>query len=540
MNRRRELLILCALVGASLLPFVSKPVHIDDPMYLWAARQISEHPADFYGFDVNWYGFSAPMYEINKNPPLVSYYQAATGATLGWGEVGQHLGMIVPALALVLGTFALARQLCGDPLLAALASFAMPVTLVSSTTLMSDVLMLALWVWACVFWLRGLSSGRAGELVVAAVLMGLCPLAKYFGLALLPLLAAYALARERRLGAWTITLLVPLAIVGGYELYTLERYGWDPLGDIGSYALTLQSIEHFALHERALVGLAFTGGCLLGTLLFAPWLWPRVGLAGGVVVLCLLWAGLPLLGTLGGFPLGAGLSLHVAVFAVAGAHVLLLAGADLQRTRDAEGLLLALWVGGVFVFCAFTNWTATGRSVLPMAPAVGILLARALATRSQPMPQPLRAAALAAGLCVALAVAYGDLRAAATARDAARTLAAQHGGGSRALYFQGGWGFQYYMEEQGAQRLSFDGLVLRPGDLVVAPRNGSNVIDLGDSVRTLEQVEFPVSRWVATMSPPAGAGFYAALRGPVPFAFGPAPHEVYTVQQVVKPARLER
>lgn len=531
--------MVCALVVASLLPFVAKPVHIDDPMYLWAARQIAEHPANFYGFDVNWYGFSAPMYEINKNPPLVSYYMAAVGATLGWGEVGQHLGMIVPALALVLGTLALARRLCRDPLLAALASFAMPVSLVSSTTLMSDVLMLALWVWACVFWLRGLATGRLGPLLAAAVLMGLCPLAKFFGLALLPLLAIYAFVRQGRLGAWALTLLIPVAMVAAFELYSLTLYGWNPLGDVGSYALSLQSLGHFTLYERALVGLAFVGGCLIGSLLFAPWLWSRTALAAGAVALAVLLGVLPLLGTLGGFPLESGLTIHLALFAVAGVHVLVLAGADLYRTRDADGLLLALWVGGVFVFCSFTNWTATARSVLPMAPAVGILLARALASRSPAAPRGVLIGALAVGLCLALAVAYGDLRTAASAREAAQAIAKQHGDSGR-LYFQGGWGFQYYMEARGARRLDFGGLVLQPGDRVAVPENGSNVIDLGDSVRTLERPEFPVGGWVATMSPARGAGFYAALRGPVPFAFGPVPPDVYAVQQVVKPARLAR
>lgn len=45
-----------------LLPFAGKAFHIDDPIFLWTAEQISVSSADFFGFDVNWYGFIQPMH----------------------------------------------------------------------------------------------------------------------------------------------------------------------------------------------------------------------------------------------------------------------------------------------------------------------------------------------------------------------------------------------------------------------------------------------------------------------------------------------
>ncbi|HEX9286350.1 MAG TPA: hypothetical protein VF999_03675, partial [Thermoanaerobaculia bacterium] len=54
-GRSREALLLAVLTALFLLPFVGKAFHVDDTLFLKAARQIREHPFDFYGFSVNWY-----------------------------------------------------------------------------------------------------------------------------------------------------------------------------------------------------------------------------------------------------------------------------------------------------------------------------------------------------------------------------------------------------------------------------------------------------------------------------------------------------
>ncbi len=43
-------LTLLLVVLAVLAPFLAKPFNIDDPLFLWTARQIQAHPADPYGF----------------------------------------------------------------------------------------------------------------------------------------------------------------------------------------------------------------------------------------------------------------------------------------------------------------------------------------------------------------------------------------------------------------------------------------------------------------------------------------------------------
>jgi hypothetical protein len=254
---------------------VAKPFHIDDPMYIWAAQQIQVDPLHFYGFDVNWHGFDQPMSVANKNPPGVSFYLALVAAVFGWSEVGLHLGMLLPAVALGLGVLRLARRLCETPLVAALAVLTMPAVLLSSTTLMADVTMLALWCWAVVLWMEGLADGRAARLLAAGGLAGLAFLTKYMAVSLIPLLLAYSLAEKHRPRRWAPALLVPLAAVAAYQWWMLATYGHSPLTDVGAYSVSARDATGSDLHGRGLIGLAFLGGCLLTGLFYAPLLWSR-------------------------------------------------------------------------------------------------------------------------------------------------------------------------------------------------------------------------------------------------------------------------
>src|SRR5579864_2858825 len=100
----KALAILAALTVLTLAPFLNKAFCMDDPLFLWSARQIQAHPLDFYGCQVNWYGESSPLYEVSKNPPLVCYYLALVGTLFGWNEIALHAAFLIPAVGAIWGT----------------------------------------------------------------------------------------------------------------------------------------------------------------------------------------------------------------------------------------------------------------------------------------------------------------------------------------------------------------------------------------------------------------------------------------------------
>ena len=547
----RDVAILAGATLVALVPFSTRAFNIDDSVYLWVARQIQAKPWDFYGFSANWNGVVQPMHEINKNPPLVSYYIALAAKLVGWSEVALHLAFLLPALAAVVGSYLLARRLCAHPLEAALLGAMTPVFLTSSTTLMCDVSMLALFLWALWTWIEGLERNRPGLLAVAGVLSAACALTKYFGVTLVPLFLAWALVSRRRPGTWVWALLIPLAVLVAYQWLTWRMYGRGLLLDAAGFAATGGGLDKPSLAGRALVGVLFAGACCIPALFYAPFLWSRrVLLAAGALVV----AGALLLGRgahaiapaeIGDLTAQAGWATRTQLLlaALAGTSLLGVAGADVVRRRDRESILLFLWLAGTFVFASFVNWTNSGRSILPMAPAAGILLVRRIEARCATARPGATAGfwlAFVPGLVVALVVTWSDARWADSIRAAARKLIADHSSASSPLWFEGHWGFQYYMQLGGARALDLGRDTVRAGELVVIPMNNVELLPVPDGVAmVVDRLQDAAPAWVRTMAASLGAGFYSSLFGPLPYAFGRAVPDRYFVYRATRAFRFD-
>ncbi|MFQ5673060.1 MAG: glycosyltransferase family 39 protein [Nitrospinales bacterium] len=528
--------VLTAATLACLLPFADKAFHIDDPVFLRIARQIQSDPADFFGFMINWTGREIPMPDLATNPPLNSYFIALAGGLFGWSETALHLVFLVPALGVVLGTWALARLLCSQPLLAALAALLTPVVLVSSANVMCDTLMLAFWVWAVALWLRGARGGGYGFFLAASLLAALAAMTKFFAVSLVPLLFVYSLAQRRGLAREQGFLLIPAAVVFGYEWLTHMMYGKGLFSSAMAYAGSVGAQFGEPLFYKGIVGLSFTGGCLATVIFFATASESRKVLLGVVLFLialaCLTPFVLPGKVALDGahWPM----TIQFAVFVTGGLGLLALAVADfLKHREDPASLLLLLWVFGTFVFAAFINWMVNGRSILPMAPAMGILLARRMdgMNRIAGAGFAWKAAwPLLPSLVLALLVAVGDYRMANSVRAAATEFTRQYG--SHPLWFGGHWGFQYYMESGGGKPVDIGKSALAPGDVLILPGNAAVDFALAPGIRKTRRekvVERSLPSLPATMNRSVGAGFYSHRWGPLPFAFGKVTLERYSI-----------
>ena len=104
--------------------------------------------------------------------------------------------MIIPAITAGVGTFILAKRLCAMPFTVALICIVTPVFVISSSTVMCDTLMLALWIWAVILWIEGLDRDSYLLLLAAGLLIAMSALTKYFGISLIPLLTVYSICRK--------------------------------------------------------------------------------------------------------------------------------------------------------------------------------------------------------------------------------------------------------------------------------------------------------------------------------------------------------
>lgn len=551
----RSYVLLTALTLACLVPFCEKAFHIDDPLFVWAAQHIVKHPLDPYGFNLVWYTNTEPMSEVTKNPPLASYYGAAIGSVAGWSEIALHLTFLPFALTVILGTYYLAGRFTSNPMLAAAATLLTPAFLVSSTSVMCDTMMLALWILATILWLEGLPRMSPALLVSSGLLIAACALTKYFGVALIPLLFIFSVVRQRRLGRWVLYLLIPAALLAGYQYWTYSLYGRGLLLDASEYAMFMNDTDPAVRVGKILVGIAFVGGCTLPAITFIPIIWsPRNLLLGGVFVglmgLCcrMGWINVP------AAPEAhlhwTRLTVQFTLFMAGGISILALAFLDWWQRKDADSLLLMLWVLGTFAFAALLNWTVNARSVLPLIPAAGILLSRRVDAMKL-LPLRVKTAALGIPLLMAgimsLWVSRADAKLAGSARQAAEHVQAHAGADAADLTFQGHWGFQYYMESFGFRPVELNdafrnGIVdfkdaFQNGTVMVIPENNTNTHYPPRQFILSEQiVGFDADVGIVMINPAAGAGFDSSIWGPLPYALGPVPPERYAILRLANPA----
>ncbi len=526
---------------ALLLPFLNRAFNIDDPLTLWTAKHILEDPIHFFDYPVNWGGVEGQAYLIIKNPPLSMYYAALVGAVAGFGEPVMHAAFLLPAALMGFGTYRVASRFCSRPLFASFAAVLTPAVLISASTVMSTLSMLALYVVALDLWLLGLERRRQSFFFAAAIVMTASALTQYFGASLVPLVLAYTLARERKAGWWLAALAIPVAAIIVYDLVTRQLFGVGLFFEAGNYSQSYRGQEGPSLASQVIVGLLFTGGCVWIALWFLPLLGRRAQLAAGIAAAAAAVFGFAFAGpiVLQGAARSADvpqltLTFHVAVFLTSAVLLFGLAAYDLYKTRSADSLLLLLWVGGTFTFSAVLNWTTNGRSLLAMAPPVAILVMRELDRRGVWADWRRKAAwGLLAGMgagCLVLVVA--DYTLANSARSAARYLMREFPTTEGRRVYLGHWGFQYYVEKGYYEHIDLRGTPVGPGDLVVMPDNNMRTIEVPEIYSHYFPVSFKVFPWASTFDYRVGAGFYSSTWGALPFVVGPARDEVYIAVMV--------
>lgn len=516
---RKQSLLLVLITVAALAPFLNKAFHIDDPLFIWTAQQIVKHPLDPYGFQLNWATFAQPAFEQIQNPPLCSYYIAAVGSVFGFGEISLHLAFLVWATLSILGTFILARRFCEKPFQAALFTLFTPAFLVSATNVMCDVMLLGLWIWAVEFWLRGLEPDEWKMSILSAFLVALASLTKYFGIALVPLLALYTIWRNWRQCSRVLFLLLPVAVIVGFDFWTKAKYGRGLFSDATRYAhqVGARSTSSF------FIGLAFLGGSFLLPLFYLPlksWRFLLITIAISAATFASSWF---LLRFNPDWQLGPNESLvrfQAALFAAIGASILGWVVVDLTQSRSAKRVLIASWLVGTFVFAAVLNWSITARTFLPLAPAVAILFVRRTRNAWPLLP----------AIIVSIAVAFADFRSANGARMSAKVFQKQFRDQRITVWFQSHWGFQYYMQQWGAKPFDARDVKVESGDVMIVPANNIAVTAIPpEQIFPPEDQTFAALPWISTVGLTTGASFYSSIRGPIPWAIDPVPPEKYYV-----------
>lgn len=409
---RRIVAIVLALGG--VLPFLDKPVHIDDANFLVLARGAAQDLWRPHAIDINWQGTLQPAFEVLSNPPGIGWWLAPVHDASVWV---QHLWML-PWLALALfGAARLGRYFLDDEDTGLLLLGTLPIVALAGQALTPDLPL-----FACTLAGVGgfLTSRRYGW--AFALLAGAAVLFRYSGLCLLPLVL-YAGRRRWRHAVWVA---LPLALL---VLHDLHAYGQVHLVAMGSF----QSVANtpWDVARKGVAAVAMLGGVGVLPVLSARARGGIGAVVGAMVGLAAGWA--------------SGLddtALVMTTLSVAAGAM----GLVSLRFRDPKDQFLALWALGGLVFLLSLRFTAA-RYWLPFVAAPVLAAAR---LHDGPGVR-LLAAAVAANMLIAFGISWDDRNLARAQQELADWVGPGPG------TFAGHWGWQHHMEAQGWTALEDDG-----------------------------------------------------------------------------------
>jgi len=527
----RDLAVLVSLTILVHAPFVGQAFHLDDVQYLDVALNVFHNPlfpmdlpSVFEGRHLTLWG--------HTHPPLNAYLIAGLVFLHGGApsEVFLHSVFLFFPILLTISFYFLARRFAADPLMASALLATNPTLMISSHTLMADVPLVALWVCATVLFLRGIEEENNALVYASALPITAACFYAYQGLALLPLLAFYALARKRLNGASIQVLGIPIVLMGAWQLSGyLHRgvsYASTMFEYIGVRGLWLGSTKL----RTAIMTLTYLGGTVL-PFPFIFWKmemrWKGVLTAASLAVAAAIaYQRLPDYTVLekAFFIACFGAGLCAFVWIVARAYE----SWSLQGWT-ADDLFLCLWFVGLMVGCTLAFFSGSARYLLPAAPALLLLVMRFV--KRAPV---FYASLLTVQIVLGFALSHSDYEFAGVGRREAREFESHYLTAKQPFLFSAEWGLRYYLNSRGGEIMADDSTA-SPGEYVVKSRlalGRSFDNDLDHSLKLVEQRTYRIRSPFRLLDPHTHAGFWSDGWGVLPFWFSRQELDEFSIFQV--------
>jgi hypothetical protein len=524
----------CGLLALLQLPFLDKPYHIDDYLFVRAARQALAFPlAPYVGPDLFTGALRSSF--VHNNPPLVPAVLAATMARFGEDLAALRLALLPFSLLAVAAFARIAAEHCARPLVPTLLwAGGMPLVL-SGSHLMSDVPGLGLGLGAVALALaRGERSWRRLLWLPAGLLLGLSILAKYsmaFFLAYVPALAWSRGLSRGRVAALTLLGAMPSLLWGAHNLLVHGQLHVLASGRQGADSpLGLEWMAWWWVRQKAMYTAAAVGQTVapaLVALLVAAWRKPRWLPLLPAAVAVGLSTQLP------GY--SAGQLLQFGVWSGLGAAALLFA----LRPWRVESL--GLWLFPLLVLTVLIFPFAAVRFLLPCVPPLLLLLWRA--AEEEGVSRRGVAACVLVQVAFTAAVAWADSQYAKLygplAEEAARLAREQRA----ELWFASEGALRPELEKRGGRYLTSRVDRLPVGTLVAIGLNCHHYAlspRLSTVLYEAAVLDAGLPMPVRLESSEERAGFYAHPNGYLPVAFSGGPAESLYLFRVGEPNPFAR
>jgi hypothetical protein len=504
----RSPLAIFALLLVLNLPFLGKPVHIDDANFLVLAEGAARDPWRPHAIPINWQGRTEAAFDVLSNPPGVAWLLAPLR---GLPLPLLHLWVMLWLYPCAWGLWQLGQRWAGRGAELALLVGCSPLVMLAAQSFTPDLPLLA----CAAAGLGGL--GRPGEPAGCwpwAMVLGAAALFRYSGAALIPLapLLALLLGARAQVWRWALAAALPLALLGLHDMLAYGR--WHVLAMTGFQAVAESAGDRA---HRLLAAVAMLGGAGLLPLLargrgafFGLGAGALAGLAGAMLL-----------------EQGPAQALPGLLAAAAGGAVL---GTAATLEPDPARRWLQLWLLLGLLFFLQLRFMA-GRYWLPFLPAAALLLLRGAPARRLPL-------AICSQALLGVALCADDQRFARAVAEAGHHAAAR---GEQGAY-SGHWGFQHVLAADGWRAVEEDE-VLPPGILLATSAVSWPQPPAEGCREPLEERAWADRSWGPRVHSRAGAANLHAswisgdppLRTFAPWTFADDPYELLRLERSCRP-----
>ncbi len=199
-----------------------KPIHIDDTVYIWIARQIVSDPFNPFGFELLWCQWPSFM-DLGYIPPVMPYWLAGSLYVFGNDPILIKLSILPFILVFVFAVNLLSKRFSPSIAFPVTVFIAVSPAILPGWNIMLDLPSIAFGLMTIELFIRAVSRDSWKYVIAAGMVAALAVMTKYTALVIPGVMLLYGILNRRLLMGIAAGLIV-LGFIISWEFFYVYQY----------------------------------------------------------------------------------------------------------------------------------------------------------------------------------------------------------------------------------------------------------------------------------------------------------------------------